>query len=64
MGPRSDERGNDLSDITVEMGAWVLQWGRAPMSAEMPLAAMGWIVRSIELQWGRAPMSAEICSPT
>ena len=39
MGPRSDERGN----VEIELIHWcevaLLQWGRAPMSAEMKACA-------------------------
>ena len=58
MGPRSDERGNDLMRAQA-ITAKSLQWGRAPMSAEM-IAWEGHGTPLPELQWGRAPMSAEI----
>src|SRR5581483_10267957 len=35
MGPRSDERGNVVRPST-HTHCFVLQWGRAPMSAEIP----------------------------
>ena len=36
MGPRSDERGNSgIRADSIRAGSW-LQWGRAPMSAEIP----------------------------
>ncbi len=35
MGPRSDERGNQVETLTMQH-AELLQWGRARMSAEMP----------------------------
>ena len=36
MGPRSDERGNEKLAKTLKMAnLGMLQWGRAPMSAEM-----------------------------
>jgi len=60
MGPRSDVRGNPYVVIVDPNGnIQQLQWGRAPMSAEiyprpLPLRLLA------QLQWGRAPMSAEI----
>ena len=35
MGPRSDERGNWIPHRVGEEGTRSLQWGRAPMSAEI-----------------------------
>ena len=35
MGPRSDERGNTLTFCAARFRPPVLQWGRAPMSAEI-----------------------------
>src|SRR5487761_1874382 len=60
MGPRSDERGNltwpgSISTITI-----TLQWGRAPMSAEIGICRPKGLRLSATLQWGRAPMSAEM----
>ena len=43
-------------DVTNMM---MLQWGRAPMSAEMRAVAFANAMHAA-LQWGRAPMSAEI----
>ena len=37
MGPRSDERGNHWHSYWMGKSIIVLQWGRAPMSAEMAL---------------------------
>ena len=60
MGPRSDERGNAETKLRTQWEAEWLQWGRAPMSAEIgPL--FGSESGGYLLQWGRAPMSAEIC---
>ena len=68
MGPRSDERGNGyVSETTgvaitlASMGPRTrsLQWGRAPMSAEIRTNP-GRAKDKEGLQWGRAPMSAEI----
>ena len=58
MGPRFDERGNS-GDPFRPTAAWVLQWGRASMSAEMSLPTRAPSVRE-SLQWGRASMSAEM----
>jgi len=35
MGPRSDERGNLDLKREKQLNVWLLQWGRAQMSAEM-----------------------------
>ena len=35
MGPRSDERGNFIGAAILVVFLMVLQWGRAPMSAEI-----------------------------
>ena len=35
MGPRSDERGNPKTSAATSRSRPTLQWGRAPMSAEM-----------------------------
>jgi len=36
MGPRSDERGNNLVLLAEDLNLNALQWGRAQMSAEIP----------------------------
>ncbi len=58
MGPRSDERGNVVRPST-HTHCPALQWGRAPMSAEIINRPQGSTITFV-LQWGRAPMSAEI----
>src|SRR5579885_1360100 len=60
MGPRSDERGNELLVLDHRKDFAELQWGRARMSAEMPSRAPRWSANRA-LQWGRARMSAEMC---
>ena len=60
MGPRSDERGNPATATSERMEAPMLQWGRAPMSAEIYYMVVTQLDFLIWLQWGRAPMSAEI----
>ena len=59
MGPRSDERGNSISCRRALARIIRLQWGRAPMSAEIS-DVMLLFAPSFRLQWGRAPMSAEM----
>src|SRR5579883_3308176 len=59
MGPRSDERGNELLVLDHRKDFAELQWGRARMSAEMPSRAPRWSANRA-LEWGRARMSAEI----
>ncbi len=60
MGPRSCERGNNLTTAPSGGNLFVLQWGRARASAEMEREQ--WRAREIArlLQWGRARASAEI----
>ena len=41
MGPRSDERGNDNFNVDGKGAALMLQWGRAPMSAEIHICCVG-----------------------
>ena len=60
MGPRSDERGNRVPAGESARMLIRLQWGRAPMSAEMLKHTSRNRPRRALLQWGRAPMSAEI----
>jgi len=57
MGPRSCERGNYNQDQVIAC-TWILQWGRAHVSAEtLPIQ---FVTRAGKLlQWGRAHVSAE-----
>ena len=57
MGPRSEERGN-LRFKSLAPSPGMLQWGRAPRSAETGTWAL-YLLSIIALQWGRAPRSAE-----
>ncbi len=58
MGPRSEERGNNLAMSRSNHFAW-LQWGRAPKNAEIDGGVVT-IPEAGRLQWGRAPKNAEI----
>ncbi len=60
MGPRSDERGNAAQSASRLKNVTALQWGRAPMSAEIVDNKQRDAQGELVLQWGRAPMSAEI----
>ena len=62
MGPRSEERGN-VALKKVACFSLMLQWGRAPKSAETSRIAASDSPTSM-LQWGRAPKSAETLTAT
>ena len=59
MWPRSDERGITVPTIMPAFNVFVLQCGRAPMSAESYTLVQGRSYYLPSLQCGRAPMSAE-----
>ena len=59
MGPRSNERGKEEAQQTLQNAEFELQWGRALMSAERPVEPTRRENVPVPLQWGRALMSAE-----
>ncbi len=61
MGPRSDERGNDILKTYNNAGALVASMGpRSDERGNVQEEAVRIVKETLALQWGRAPMSAEI----
>src|SRR6266576_1813044 len=61
MGPRSNDRGNEICGSRCAASSARLQWGRDQMIAEMSTQSSG-TGASLLLQWGRDQMIAEITS--